>query len=523
MQDTMATTFKGTVQPVPFGVSASYPPRSGNFVRPLVDGIPAFTRIGAAIRDAKARVWIGVSFIDYQSFVFPGFEASGKNDGHFWTLLRRVAERGVDVRLLFWSNTRFFKNSHFPSTSESHEWLKQLHRGEEEQRLDCGILIRWDQSNDAPHCHHEKSFLIDAGQDTEVAFVGGIGMGSGGMVTPEHPPCRPGDQNDHHNHDTFFELQGPSGTDVHHHFVQRWNGALDHHLAGGHWPSLERANSLPFPSKLTPPSEQGNATVQVQRSVRPQSRGGYTDSTPTVLPPDYPGLPTLDIREGEQSIYEQYKLAFGAAKRTIYIENQHVAHPLLLDLLIQALKRGVAVVYMAPALVMRAVSAEYEAYTRWTEAVKRGDTTVPRPRYADVWVRLAELATLENFVLAGLSVANPDRPHGYQIEYVHSRVAIVDGEWFTGGSANLVDLSMEKDHTELNISVWDKPAARRFLADLVHEHSGVDTSGMSDVEMVATLQRVAKANGQALRARKPLTGHAFALDPLTYGSQLKNY
>jgi hypothetical protein len=32
--------------------------------------------------------------------------------------------------------------------------------------------------------------------------------------------------------------------------------------------------------------------------------------------------------------------AFGAAKRTIYIENQHVAHPLLLDLLIQALKRG---------------------------------------------------------------------------------------------------------------------------------------------------------------------------------------
>jgi hypothetical protein len=35
----------------------------------------------------------------------------------------------------------------------------------------------------------------------------------------------------------------------------------------------------------------------------------------------------------------------------------------------------VAVVYMAPALVMRAVSAEYEAYTRWTEAVKRGDTT----------------------------------------------------------------------------------------------------------------------------------------------------
>jgi hypothetical protein len=32
-EDTMATTFECTVQPVPFGVSASYPPRSGNFVR----------------------------------------------------------------------------------------------------------------------------------------------------------------------------------------------------------------------------------------------------------------------------------------------------------------------------------------------------------------------------------------------------------------------------------------------------------------------------------------------------------
>jgi hypothetical protein len=45
-----------------------------------------------------------------------------------------------------------------------------------------------------------------------------------------------------------------TGTDVHHHFVQRWNGALEHHLHGGHWPSLERANSLPFPSKLSQPS-----------------------------------------------------------------------------------------------------------------------------------------------------------------------------------------------------------------------------------------------------------------------------
>jgi phosphatidylserine/phosphatidylglycerophosphate/cardiolipin synthase-like enzyme len=104
------------------------------------------------------------------------------------------------------------------------------------------------------------------------------------------------------------------------------------------------------------------------------------------------------------------------------------------------------------------------------------------------------------------------------------QLAIVDGEWFTGGSANLVDLSMEKDHTELNISVWDQATAMRLLTDLSHEHTGgtcrpphpsplasgltfnvmassVATEGMTDVEMVATVQRVARTNLQALLRR----------------------
>lgn len=66
-------------------------------------------------------------------------------------------------------------------------------------------------ADDPPHCHHEKSFLIDAGCEGELAFIGGIGMSSVSMVTPEHRPCIPGDVVDHHAHDIFFELQGPSG------------------------------------------------------------------------------------------------------------------------------------------------------------------------------------------------------------------------------------------------------------------------------------------------------------------------
>jgi phosphatidylserine/phosphatidylglycerophosphate/cardiolipin synthase-like enzyme len=42
----------------------------------------------------------------------------------------------------------------------------------------------------------------------------------------------------------------------------------------------------------------------------------------------------------------------------------------------------------------------------------------------------------------------------YQHIYVHSKLMIVDSVFLTLGSANVVDLSMDKDHSELNVSLW---------------------------------------------------------------------
>ncbi len=55
---------------------------------------------------------------------------------------------------------------------------------------------------------------------------------------------------------------------------------------------------------------------------------------------------------------------------------------------------------------------------------------------------------------------------------------IVDQTFFTVGSANFVDISLEKDHTELNVSVWDEKVARNFLEKLFMEHLGKDISRM---------------------------------------------
>src|SRR5437773_8178604 len=86
-------TMSGSV--IPFVQSGSYPRRAGNFVRPLVDGEPAFRRICEAIEAAKRSVWVTVTFM-WAAFEMPDGRGSALDT------LDRAAARGVDVRILFW-------------------------------------------------------------------------------------------------------------------------------------------------------------------------------------------------------------------------------------------------------------------------------------------------------------------------------------------------------------------------------------------------------------------------------------
>ncbi len=56
---------------IPFLTSGSYPLRAGNFVRPLIDGIPAFRRIAEVIEAAQHSVWLTVAFFA-DDFRMPG-------------------------------------------------------------------------------------------------------------------------------------------------------------------------------------------------------------------------------------------------------------------------------------------------------------------------------------------------------------------------------------------------------------------------------------------------------------------
>jgi phosphatidylserine/phosphatidylglycerophosphate/cardiolipin synthase-like enzyme len=254
--------------------------RQGCTVRPLVDGEPAFRRICEAVESARKSVWLTVAFLE------PDFEMPDGR-GHLFDVLDRAAERGVDVRAIFWRSPETPEHAHFPGSEAQRTLLRQ--RG-------ARFAARWD-ALPGDMCHHQKSWLVDAGSEHEIAFVGGINLDKGSVSPPGHG--RP--ERRHRVHDVYLELRGPAATDVHHNFVQRWNEASDHEREDGHWPEGSDAGHLAFPETLSPAA--GDVPVQITRTVQ---QGRYGNGRPT---PD--GKP-FTIREGEFSIYDQYIAAIDA-------------------------------------------------------------------------------------------------------------------------------------------------------------------------------------------------------------------
>jgi len=440
---------------IPAVREASYPARSGNILRPLVDGEPAFRRVCEAIEAARHSVWATVTFM-WASFEMPDGRGSALN------VLGRAAARGLDVRLIFWRpdpETEKYKLNAFWGASDH---IKLL------EAVGAEIRIRWDRAEPG-FCQHQKSWLIDAGEETETAFLGGINLNPHSMVAPGH-------RGESQNHDSYLELAGPSAVDIHHNFVQRWNEASERHLVGGRWgPGSE--TDLPFPAQV--PGQRGSAIVQIQRTIH---RDCYANGNPT------PGGKPFNIAAGERSNFDQYRAAIGAACRSIYIENQYVSVPEIVDALRHALQRGVEVGLLLP--TEQEVSAD-----------------------------LAALCAFENFTLAGIAGLGTDG-RGKPVR-VHAKLMVVDGQWVTVGSCNLHRFSLF-GNSEMNAAFWDTDTARALLSELLQEHLNQDTSGMSDRAALQLFRRIARENRARFEAGDhDWQGLAFSLDPAVSAADLR--
>jgi cardiolipin synthase len=304
------------------------------------------------------------------------------------------------------------------------------------------------------------------------------------VVPPGHP-ANPAIPTGKGVHDLYCEIQGPAVSDVVHNFVQRWNESSEHNDPHGVYPDHERAADLEFPNEVSPIV--GDTTAQISRSVL---AGLYRNDHPT------PGGERYPVESGEYSIKEQYLSAIGAARRTIYFENQLLFCPDTIEALKGALERGVQVVVLVPRVTMPEVVAAREI-----------------PRAAPLFDALARLDQSEDFTFAGLAT---NRAAGtYEDIYVHAKFAAVDDSWATIGSANTMFRSFKGD-TELNVSFWDHEIVRKLRCDLLLEHFGEDTASLDDRKAFARYREVALRNRERRAAGEPMVGQIFAMDPANW-------
>ena len=447
---------------IPFVTTGAYPVRPGNRVRPLIDGEPAFRRVCDAIDQAQARVWVAVTFL-WASFQMP----DGR--GSFFDVLARARQRGLDVRVLFWrpdDATAHLRTNAFWGSPEQVALLEQQA---------SAISIRWDRAHPG-FCQHQKLWLMDAGLETACAFVGGINLNPNSVVAPGHRGAE-------HNHDIYLEIGGPAVTDVHHNFVQRWNEASEREEADGRW-GPDAGRDLAFPDRTA--AACGSTVAQVQRTIHP---GRYTNSYPS------PGGTPFAIADGEFSNRDQYVCAIRAAREYIYLENQAISVRPILEELVAAVNRGVAVV-----LVLPTVASSIDA-----PADSRG---------GQLRDERCTLARASHFTLAGL--AGRDADGARHPVHVHAKLMIIDDVWATVGSCNLHRYSMY-GNSELNIAFADPVAVRALRCELLAEHLDQDTSSLDGRSALRVFQTVAKQNaGRRDREDPDWKGIACAMDPLQW-------
>ena len=272
-------------------------------------------------------------------------------------------------------------------------------------KVECAL----DAKERPMHCHHEKTIVID----DRVALVGGIDLTSesGDRYDADHHPPRA-------NvgwHDACARIEGPAVNDVAEHFRMRWHEVTGEALA-----------------PVRPSAASGDLDVQIVRTV------------PEKI---YTATPRGDFR-----ILESYVRALQAAERFIYIENQFLWSPeieaVLRDKILNPPRPDFRLLLLLP--------SKPNSGADDTRGVL-GDLIEADDDAADDAGRLLACTLFAR----SRNLTDPI--------YIHAKIAIIDDNWLTLGSANLNEHSLFND-TEMNIVTRDPDLARNTRLRLWAEH-----------------------------------------------------
>jgi phosphatidylserine/phosphatidylglycerophosphate/cardiolipin synthase-like enzyme len=419
------------------------PARSGNAFEVLIDGAAALPAMAAAIANARSHVHLTGWHIT------PEFDLTrGDRPTILQQLLAEVAAR-VPVRVLIWAGAPLPVLR--PWRGEVRQVRDRLCAG---NRIQCAL----DAKERPMHCHHEKTIVVD----DRIAFVGGIdltNLAGDRWDQPLHPP-----RGTIGWHDVAARLAGPAVRDVAENFAMRWQATT--------------GEILP-PVAAAPPA--GETEVQVVRTV-----------------PDhmYPQLPKGDFR-----ILESYLRALRGAQQLIYLENQFLWSPEILEAL--------------RAKLVHPPSPDFRLVLILPARPNSGgdDTRGQLGTLVQADGGAGRLLACTLYAVGG----ERDWP-----VYVHAKVGIVDDAWMTIGSANLNEHSLFND-TEMNIVTCDRGLVRDTRLRLWAGHlerSGDEISGNPSTVIDTIWKPIAEEQAERRKRGERLTHRLTTLPGVSRRSRL---
>ncbi|MCP3759251.1 phospholipase D-like domain-containing protein [Streptomyces sp. TBY4] len=395
----------------------------GNEARPLVHGATYFAELLARVRAMRAGDLL--LFTDWRGdpderLRGPGTEVAA--------VLGAAARRGVIVKGLLW-------RSHLDGFRFSEKENRSLSEDIEAAGGECLLDLRVRPGGS----HHQKMVVLrhPGHPERDVAYVGGIdlchnrnddadhrGDRQSVPLAPRYGPHPPW-------HDVQLALSGPVVGDIEAVFRERWEDPaplsrsplvrLRERLA------REDVSADALPPQEPDPPPCGTHAVQVLRTY------------PNRLLRGYPFAP-----DGERSIARGYLKALLRARTLIYLEDQYLWSPRVVDCFARALR-------MSPRLRLVAV----------IPTVPEQDGLLTGPMNL-----IGRITALEELGRAG-----GDRVAVYGLEnhastpvYVHAKVCVIDDVWAAVGSDNVNMRSWTHD-SELSCTVLDQAADRRRPLD----------------------------------------------------------
>jgi phosphatidylserine/phosphatidylglycerophosphate/cardiolipin synthase-like enzyme len=490
-----------------------FPPREGCIVQPLVDGRTAMLAMCVAFLSARSYILLAGWDLDVDLPLVRGEDArlGGDETPQQRALMARLRREGLDDDALSpWSAGRLrvidvleLAASHGVRVGvllwDAYHFGSHLTNDPAKQRdrlravgVDCLLDDSSRQISHIVQSLHQKCAVVDG----RVAFVGGIDLTvqSGGDYDRWDTHIHPTESEEratsrsaaaHPWHDVHTRIYGPAVADVLANIAQRWSEVAERH-GGPSWPSrVPLGPPAPLP---------GGTPTQIVRTI-PANTYGFAP-------------------EGIATIKDAYLRALSAARTYVYLENQYLWPEIyvgfdtlrwgersldsmeIIRAMGEAIRRGVHVALTLP--------DHPNCGRRFT------DGGIADLRAAAAGATAADRLHIFTLGNSGTFSAGAASEVVYRPVYTHAKVAIVDDEWWTAGSANLNSRGMRSD-AEINVAVLDGAAARRLRLALWSEHLG-QTPGQlftpdDPLRGLAQLDQVARENAEAIRLGEPLAGH----------------